>query len=189
MVRTSHRRCSVRNGVLRNFAKFTGKHLCQSLLLNKVTGLRPATLLKKRFWHTCFPMNFATFSRTPFLQNTSLGGCFYLVCFISLINSCHILWCNWFINAVKLDLHSLKLMGVICNRHNFPYKRQPHKIVKNTLKQFLVNLPTTSCLSVFDHFVGLALKGWNYFHCESRVQNFLRHLWWSFFAKMSIQNF
>ena len=28
----------------------------------------------------------------------------------------------------------------------------------NTLKQFVCNLPT-NCLSVFDHFVGLALKG------------------------------
>ena len=28
--RSNHRRCSVRKGVLRNFAKFTGKHLCQS---------------------------------------------------------------------------------------------------------------------------------------------------------------
>ena len=32
---------------------------------------RPATLLKKRFWHRCFPVNFAKFLRTPFLQNTS----------------------------------------------------------------------------------------------------------------------
>ena len=37
-----------KNGVLRNFAKFTGKHLCQRLFLNEVAGLRPATLLKKR---------------------------------------------------------------------------------------------------------------------------------------------
>ena len=34
-------------------------------------GLRPATLLKKRLWHTCFPVNFAKFLRSPFLQNTS----------------------------------------------------------------------------------------------------------------------
>ena len=27
--------------VLRNFAKFTGKHLCQSLFFNKVVGFRP----------------------------------------------------------------------------------------------------------------------------------------------------
>ena len=26
----------------------------------------PATLLKKRLWHRCFPMNFAKFLRTPF---------------------------------------------------------------------------------------------------------------------------
>ena len=41
----SHRRSSTRKGVLRNFAKFTGKDLCQSLFFNKATGLRPATLL------------------------------------------------------------------------------------------------------------------------------------------------
>ena len=37
-----------KKGALRNFSKFTGKHLCQSLFFNKVAGLRPATLLKKR---------------------------------------------------------------------------------------------------------------------------------------------
>ena len=34
----------------------------------------------------------------------------------------------------------------------------------NTLKQFVGNLPA-NCLSVFDHFVGLALKGLNYLIC------------------------
>ena len=37
--RSSHQRCSMKKDVLRNFAKFTGKHLCQSLFFNKVTGL------------------------------------------------------------------------------------------------------------------------------------------------------
>ena len=46
--RSSHQRCSVRNGVLRNFTKCTGKHLCQSISFNKVAGLRTVTLLKKR---------------------------------------------------------------------------------------------------------------------------------------------
>ena len=36
----------------------------------------------------------------------------------------------------------------------------------NTFKQFVSNLPT-SCLSVFDHFVGLALKGLNQKNCWS----------------------
>ena len=60
----------MKKGVLKNFAKFRGKHLCQSLFLNKVAGL-PATLLKQRLWHRWFPLNFAKFLRTPVLQNTS----------------------------------------------------------------------------------------------------------------------
>ena len=35
-----NRKCSIRKGALRNFAKFTGKHLCQSLCFNKVADLR-----------------------------------------------------------------------------------------------------------------------------------------------------
>ena len=34
------RMCSIRKGVLRNFEKFTGKHLYQSLLFDKIAGLR-----------------------------------------------------------------------------------------------------------------------------------------------------
>ena len=40
----------MKKGFLRNFAKF-----------------RPATLLKKRLWHWCFPVNFVKFLRAPFL--------------------------------------------------------------------------------------------------------------------------
>ena len=32
---------------------------------------QPATLLKKRLWHRCLPLNFAKFLRTSFLQSTS----------------------------------------------------------------------------------------------------------------------
>ena len=68
--RSSHRRCSRRKDVLRNFAKFTETDLCQRLFFNKATGLRPATLLKKKLWRRCFPVNFAKFLRKLFLQNT-----------------------------------------------------------------------------------------------------------------------
>ena len=57
--RSSRAEVFCKKGVLRNFAKFTGKHLCQSL--------KAATLLKKRPWHMCFSVNFVTFLRTPFL--------------------------------------------------------------------------------------------------------------------------
>ena len=57
----SHQRWSIKKVVLKNLAKLTGKHLCQSLFFNKVAGLR----------HRCFAVNFAIFLRTTFLQNAS----------------------------------------------------------------------------------------------------------------------
>ena len=42
-----------KRGVLRNFAKCTEKHLCQSLFF-----------IKKRLRHMCFPVSFAKFRRT-----------------------------------------------------------------------------------------------------------------------------
>ena len=66
--RSSHRRCSVKKGVLRNFAKFTGKHQCQGIFLSRPW---PATLIKNRLWHSCFRVNFAEFLRRSFWQNTS----------------------------------------------------------------------------------------------------------------------
>ena len=45
--RICHKRCTIRKGVYENFAKFTGKHLGQSLFFNKGAGDTPATLLKK----------------------------------------------------------------------------------------------------------------------------------------------
>ena len=60
--------------------KIQGKHLCQSLLFNKVADLSPATLLKRRLRHTCFPVNFAKFLITPFLQKTSRDCFWYVQC-------------------------------------------------------------------------------------------------------------
>ena len=62
--KSSHSRCSIRKGVLRNSAKFTGKHLYHSDFL-----------IKKGLWHSCFLVNFAKVLRTPFSQNPS-GDCF-----------------------------------------------------------------------------------------------------------------
>ena len=46
------------------------------------------------------------------------------------------------------------MYGAICN---FNSKRQPHKIVQHS--QTIRRLLPSNCLSVFDHFVGLAPKG------------------------------
>ena len=69
LTRRSHWKSYKKKNIFQNFAKFTGKHLCQSLLFNKVAVLRSATLLKKRLWPRCFPVNSSKFLRAPFLQN------------------------------------------------------------------------------------------------------------------------
>ena len=80
---SSHQKCSMKKGVLGNFAKFTGRGLWQSLFFNKVAGLRPVTLLKKRLWHRGCPMNFAKFLRTPFftehLWTTACDQCSFSI--------------------------------------------------------------------------------------------------------------
>ena len=48
LCKSSVQRCSVKKVFLKIFTKFTEKHLCQSLFLNKTVSLRPVTLLKKR---------------------------------------------------------------------------------------------------------------------------------------------
>ena len=56
-------------GVLINFTKFTGKHLCWSLFLSKSPGLEAFNFIKKRLQHRCFPVNFVKFIKTPILKN------------------------------------------------------------------------------------------------------------------------
>ena len=77
----SHRRCSIlKKGVLKNFAKLTGKRVPKSFLI-KVQAA-PATLIKKRLWHKCFPVNFPKFLRTAFLQNPSGWQLLYFPCYL-----------------------------------------------------------------------------------------------------------
>ena len=52
--RSSHRRCSIKKRVLKNLAKFTGKHLCRSYFIKKETPIQ------------IFPVHFAKCLRTPF---------------------------------------------------------------------------------------------------------------------------
>ena len=69
---SSHQRCFFKKGS-KNFPKFTGKYLCQSLFFNKGAGLKHATLLKKILQWRCFPVDFLKFLRASFSQNTFEG--------------------------------------------------------------------------------------------------------------------
>ena len=58
-------------GVLRNFAKFTGKHLCQSLSFNKVAGVASNFIKKETLAHV-FSCEFCEISKNTFFYRTPL---------------------------------------------------------------------------------------------------------------------
>ena len=61
-------------GLFTNFAVFTGKHLCWSLILIKLQAWRTTTLLNRDSNTVVFLWILRNFYEQPFLQNT--GGCF-----------------------------------------------------------------------------------------------------------------
>ena len=72
--RSSRQEVFCKKGVVRNFAKFTGKHLCQSF--NKVAGW-PATVLKKRLTQV-FSCEFCKLSKNTFSYRTCPVAASYL---------------------------------------------------------------------------------------------------------------
>ena len=70
-VRSSRQRCSIIKVALRNFAKFTGKHLCQSLFFNKVVGRRPqaCNFIKKETLVQVFRSEFCEICKNTFFTD------------------------------------------------------------------------------------------------------------------------
>ena len=60
-----------KKNVLENFAKFSRKHLCQSLFFNKVPGL-----IKKETLAQVFSCEFREFFKSTFFFRTPPGDCF-----------------------------------------------------------------------------------------------------------------
>ena len=95
--RRSQRKCSVRKGVLRNFAKLTRKHPCQSLFFNK--GARACNFIKKETVAQLFSCEFCEISTstifTEHLRATAslvrkLRICSHLLKKSLMENLCHI---------------------------------------------------------------------------------------------------
>ena len=69
LYRSSRPEVLCKEDILRNFARLTGKHLCQSLLFNKAGGLQ---LYQKRNSVTWFSREFSEISKNTY------GCCFCL---------------------------------------------------------------------------------------------------------------
>ena len=67
--RNTHQGCSVKKVFLEISQNSQENTYARAFFLIKLQALgrRPATLLKKRLWHRCFPMNLATFLTAPFV--------------------------------------------------------------------------------------------------------------------------
>ena len=121
-------------GVLRNFTQFTGKHLSKSLLFNKVAGLRPAALFKKRFWHRCFPVNFAKFLRTPFLQNFSGRLLLKLVRYLFHVKKTFLSILFWPCLCFSCYFQpEMKEKGLLLNLFSYNYQQRQSALFKSTL--------------------------------------------------------
>ena len=94
-----------KKGVLRNFTKFTEKHLCQSLFLNRVAGLRPQA------WQN---------TSGPLLLNCTYS--FFIVFFFAFaFFPFVIIFTDWFLLATSY-FNAATLSKVINNqiKQNFP---------------------------------------------------------------------
>ena len=55
-----------KKGVLRNFKRFTGKHVCQNLFFNKVVGCLASNLIKKETLTQAFSSEICEISKNNF---------------------------------------------------------------------------------------------------------------------------
>ena len=70
MLRSEAATRGVLKGVLRNFTKFTGKHLCQSLFFNKVAGMRTPFLHLRATASVRLKKILCTLSRSRLVQTS-----------------------------------------------------------------------------------------------------------------------
>ena len=73
-------RCSVKKVFMKILQNSQENTCARIFFLNKVTDLRPATLLKERLWRSSFPVSFAKFIRTSFCKEHLWWLLIYLRC-------------------------------------------------------------------------------------------------------------
>ena len=80
--RSSHRWSSIKKVLLKIMENSLENSSARVSFLKNFAGLKPATLFKKRLWHSCFPASFAKFLRTDFKLIISIRLQIYLLIFV-----------------------------------------------------------------------------------------------------------
>ena len=73
VTKSSYRKCSIKQAVLKNFAIFKEKTPVLESLFNKVAGLQACDFIKKRLQHRCFPVNVTKFLSMLVLTKSANG--------------------------------------------------------------------------------------------------------------------
>ena len=93
--RSSRPEVFCKKGVLKKFAKFSGKHLCQSLFFNKVAG-GACNFIKKETLAQVFSCEFCKISKNTFFYRTPPVAASVLIsplyCPIEGVFCRHVLW-------------------------------------------------------------------------------------------------
>ena len=87
------------------YKKFTRRHLCRSLYFNKVTGLRLATLCRKRLRYRCFLVSFVKVLWTSISKN----NCKRLLLMFQ--RQFWMYFCRYCISSISLVLHLLHYLA------------------------------------------------------------------------------
>ena len=75
---SSHPNVFLEKAIPKTCSKFTGEHLCQSVISIKLQS----NFIEIKLRHECSPVNLLHIFRTPFLKNTSRGLLLMICCFI-----------------------------------------------------------------------------------------------------------
>ena len=151
----SHWSCSRKKAVLKNFAKFTRKHLCLGLFLNKVASLKPATFLKKKLYAGAFPLILRNFQEHLFYR-TPPGNCFWqsltnstpLISFYSNIdyNIKHLTECDGLFERVGKNFFIYNLTEQICGSFKHSWIWDNRILEQNILLKVNVEAATRGVL-------------------------------------------
>ena len=117
--RSSHRRCSIEKvflEILQNSRKNTS---VRASFFNKLQ-VEPSSLLKKRLWHRCFPVNLAKFLRTPLLTE-------------------HLRWLLLLILNIEKFYHFKSLISENQKKKNVITHKISHKTVKMQISNMKPN--------------------------------------------------
>ena len=105
--KTSHQRCSIGKAVLKNFATFTGRHLCRSPFLMKLQAWRPTILLRDSITGV-FLWILWNFKEHYFWRTSTNGSYCRHFYYVSFIVSWFYVWCCMY------NMYNIYDNNVIC---------------------------------------------------------------------------